>query len=233
MKVWKHLRKLLEYLSPEPSLVSPRKHIAVIAALLAVAAIAGAVVLTPSRHPRSPGAAPDVWEMLHQQLSNRAQVDLVDDFSQGVDDWQSGENLASTWSYDKNGFVNPGSLSLFEPSMHLTNYDLEAVVQIESKGVGLAFRAASSHTYQAVNLLVAGFGRDAFARRGAICRDLGPPIPRGSHPLSRTISIRYVVSRAFGSSRERILAVCSRELDGLLVRCPANLGRGGPILFQG
>lgn len=158
MKVWKHLRKLLEYLSPEPSLVSPRKHIAVIAALLAVAAIAGAVVLTPSRHPRSPGAAPDVWEMLHQQLSNRAQVDLVDDFSQGVDDWQSGENLASTWSYDKNGFVNPGSLSLFEPSMHLTDYDLEAVVQIESKGVGLAFRAASSHTYQAVNLLAQGSG---------------------------------------------------------------------------
>ena len=51
MKHWRHLRgifNLLAYLAPEPSLVSPRKHVAVIAALLAVAAIAGAVVLTPS-----------------------------------------------------------------------------------------------------------------------------------------------------------------------------------------
>ncbi|MGB6947149.1 MAG: hypothetical protein WBE37_32420 [Bryobacteraceae bacterium] len=158
MQLWKQFRKLLEYLSPEPSLVSPRKHIDVIAALLAVAAIAGAVVLTPSHRARSLGAPPDVWEILHQHLSKRAQVDLFDDFSQGVDDWQSGENLASTWSYDKNGFVNPGSLSLFAPSMHLTDYDLDAVVQIESKGVGLAFRAASTHTYQAVNLLVEGSG---------------------------------------------------------------------------
>jgi hypothetical protein len=156
MKVWKQLRKLLAYLSPEPSLVSPRKHISMIAALLAVAAISGAVVLTPSHRTISLGAAPDVWEILHQHVSNRARVDLFDDFSQGLDDWQSGKNLASAWSYDQNGFVNPGALSLFEPSMHLTNYDLDAVLQIESKGVGLVFRAASSRTYQAVQLLLEG-----------------------------------------------------------------------------
>ena len=48
MNRWRHLRNLLAYLAPEPSLVSPRKHLAFLAALLAVAAIAGAVVLTPS-----------------------------------------------------------------------------------------------------------------------------------------------------------------------------------------
>ena len=86
------------------------------------------------------------WEALRQRVSTRAQVDLFDDFSQGLDAWRSGENLSSTWSYDKNGFVNPGALSLFEPSLHLTNYDLDALVQIEAKGLGLVFRAPSTRT---------------------------------------------------------------------------------------
>jgi hypothetical protein len=153
MNLWRQFRDLLVYLAPDPSLVSPRKHIAVVTALLAVAAIAGAVVLTPSHRTK-----PDVWDTLHERVSKRAQVDLFDDFSQGLDAWQSGENLASTWSYDKNGFVNPGALSLFEPTLHLTNYDLDAVVQIEAKGLGLAFRATSARNYQVAKLVVQGKG---------------------------------------------------------------------------
>jgi hypothetical protein len=149
------LRRLIADLWMEPSWLSPqavaRKHIAVITALLAVAAIAGAVVLTPSQR-----AKPDVWASLRQRVSKRAQVDLFDDFSQGLDAWQSGGNLASTWSYDKNGFVNPGALSLFEPSMRLTNYDLDALVQIEARGLGLVFRASSSRTFEAVKLIIEG-----------------------------------------------------------------------------
>jgi hypothetical protein len=91
-------------------------------------------------------------------VSKRAQVDLFDDFSAGLDAWQSGENLASTWSYDKNGFVNPGTLSLLEPSLHLTNYDLDALVQIETQGVGIAFRATSPRSYQAAKLVVQDSG---------------------------------------------------------------------------
>jgi hypothetical protein len=156
MILWRHLRTLLAYLAPEPSLVSPRKHISVVAALLAVTAIAGAVVLTPSHRTKSVKSAPDIWETLQERVSNRAQVDLFDDFSEGLEAWQSGKNRANGWSYDKNGFVNPGALSLFEPSMHLTNYDLDALVQIESKGLGLVFRAASSRTYQVARLVVEG-----------------------------------------------------------------------------
>ena len=163
MKLWPHLRGLLAYLAPERSLVSPRKHIAVIAALLGVAALAGAVVLTPSHRTRSLGVAPlaarpDVWEIMHEHVSQRAQVDLFDDFSQGLDSWQSGENRASNWSYDKNGFVNPGALSFFEPSLHLTNYDVDALVQIEAKALGLTFRGDSSSNYQVAKLVVEGSG---------------------------------------------------------------------------
>lgn len=110
MNAWNYLRGLVRYLFrylwPDPLLFSPRyaarKHIAVIAALLGVAAIGGAVVLTPPHHKLS-SAQPDVWQSLRQRVSTRAQVDLFDDFSQGLGAWQSG-----TWSYDKNGFVNPG-----------------------------------------------------------------------------------------------------------------------------
>jgi len=153
MNAWRHVRNLLAYLAPESSLVSPRNHIAVIAALLAVAAIAGAVVLKPSHHTK-----PDVWENLRQRVSERARVELFDDFSHGLDDWQSGASAASTWSYDNNGFVNLGVLSFFEPSMHLTNYDLDALVQIQAKGLGLAFRAASPQSYQVAKLIAEGAG---------------------------------------------------------------------------
>lgn len=151
----------MAYLAPERSYSAypaiagriARKQIAVITVLLAVAAIAGAVVLTPSRHSR-----PDALAKLKEKVANRAKVDLFDDFSTGLDDWQSGQDLASTWSYDKNGFVNPGALSLFTPSMHLTDYDLDALVQIETKGIGLVFRAAGPKTYQAVQILTGGSG---------------------------------------------------------------------------
>jgi len=161
MSPWIYLRKLFRYLWPDP-LFSPRyaarKHIAVISALLGVAAIAGAVVLTPSRHSKLGGAQPDAWETLRQRVSTRAQVDLFDDFSAGLSSWQSGRGPASAWSFDKNGFVNPGDLSLFQPSMHLTDYNLDALVQIEAKGLGLVFRAASARSYQVAEIQVEGDG---------------------------------------------------------------------------
>jgi len=154
MDLWANFWKLLAYLAPERAYPAiARKQIAVVTALLAVAAIGGAVVLTPSR-----GGKPDTWAKWKDQVANRSQVDLYEDFSAGLDAWQSGENLASTWSYDKNGFVNPGALSLFVPSLRLTNYDLDALVQIETKGIGLVFRAAGPKTYEAVRILVEGSG---------------------------------------------------------------------------
>jgi hypothetical protein len=153
MNRWRHLRKLLAYLAPEASLVSPRKYLAFLAPLLAVAAMASAFVLTPSHRTKA-----DVLEKLRQRVSKRAQVDLFDDFSAGLDAWDMGENHAGAWSYDKNGFVSVGALSLFDPSLHLINYDLDALVQIESKGLGLVFRAASPQSYQVARLIVEGSG---------------------------------------------------------------------------
>ena len=151
------LTNLLKYLAPDPYFVSSRpalrRYLLPLAILLTVAAIAGAVVLKPSR-----GSKPDTWDNFRHKIADRAEVDLFDDFRAGLDSWESDESLASTWSYDTNGFVNPGTLSVLTPSKHLTDYVVDALAQVENKGLGLAFRASGPRSYQAVKLLSDGAG---------------------------------------------------------------------------
>jgi hypothetical protein len=187
--LWHAFRGLAAYLAPERSYPAiARKQIAVVTALLAVAAIAGAVVLTPSRRSNQP----DPWSKIKQQLRQRAQLVLFDDFSSGLDAWQSDENIASTWSYDKNGFVTPGALSLFAPSMHLRNYDLDTVLEIESKGVGIVFRAQDPRTYQAVRIRL-----------------------QGSGPASAVVVERYSVARGRASRPVRVRYPAPFQADAL------------------
>ena len=153
MKIRAHLRKLFRRFAEELSWQSARNHATPIAGLLALAAIAGAVVLTPARRP-----GPDFTEQLRERIAKRARVDLFEDFSQGLDDWQAAESRARAWSYDRNGFVRVGALSLFVPSLPLTDYDVDALAEIDARGLALAFRAASPRNYQAVKLLLRGSG---------------------------------------------------------------------------
>ncbi len=68
--IWRRFRNLVAYLAPEPSLISPRKHIAVITpVLLAVAAFCGRGCFSIPSHHR---AKPDAWEVLRQRVSTGA-----------------------------------------------------------------------------------------------------------------------------------------------------------------
>lgn len=161
MKAGVHLRKVLRRYASELSLSdlslsSARKHVTPIAGLLALAAIAGAVVLTPARP--GPDFTGHLRERILAGLSTRARVDLFEDFSQGLDDWREPENRARPWSYERNGFVRVGALSLFVPSLRLTDYDVDTLAQIDARGLALAFRAASPQNYEAVKLLLIGSG---------------------------------------------------------------------------
>jgi hypothetical protein len=158
MSRWLQFRKLLNQLAPEHWAYAARKHVALLAVLLGLAAIAGAVVLTPSRRSLTLPSGPNVWGTVRQRVTDRAQVDLFEDFSAGLDSWQNGNNHGTSWSFDRNGFVNLGPLLLFEPSKHLRDYDLDALVQIEGKGFGIAFRAASGASYQAAKILLDSSG---------------------------------------------------------------------------
>ena len=203
-----------------------RKQIAVVTVLLAVAAIAGAVVLTPSRRSR-----PDAWAKLKQEVKNRAQVDLFDDFSTGLDGWEGGENRASTWSYDKNGFVNPGALSLYQPSMHLTNYDLDALVQIQTKGIGLVFRAAGPRNYEAIRLLVEGSG----PMPGLVIERYSVVGGKASRPVRVRYPSRFQVDTLYRVHLQVRADEFSLYVQGQLVDdwSDNRLGAGGVGLFCG
>ena len=134
-----------------PTRFSLRRQLLALGILLALTAIAGAVVLKPSRH------KPDAWDNFKRDIAKRAQVDLFEDFQSGLDSWESVENVA-TWSYDLGGLAIPGKLALFTPSLSLTDYDMDSVAQIVDRGLGLVFRASGPRSYQAAKLIVDGSG---------------------------------------------------------------------------
>ncbi len=143
------VQKLWRFLLPTQFNV--RRQLIAITILLALTAISGGVVLKPSRR------TPDAWDNFKKDIVKRAQVDVFDDFQSGLDSWESTESVA-TWTYDLGGLATPGKLALFSPTLKLTDYNVDSVAQVVSKGLGLVFRARGAGTYQAVNLVVDGRG---------------------------------------------------------------------------
>ena len=96
----------------------------------------------------------DHWKNLNQTISNRAAVEFADDFRQGLDAWESRSNLTSSWSYDLAGFVRPGPLAIFKPTVDLTDYNFEFLGEIDQKALGWAFRAVDLNNYYAMKFVV-------------------------------------------------------------------------------
>lgn len=91
---------------------------------------------------------------LDQSISSRAGVVFSDDFRMGLDEWESRSNLTRTWSYDAAGFVRPGPLAVFRPTVDLTDYRFEFLGEIDQKALGWAFRAKDLNNYYAMKFVV-------------------------------------------------------------------------------
>lgn len=87
-------------------------------------------------------------------VAERAAVALNEDFRSGLDEWQSRGDLSSGWSFDGNGFVKPGTLALYRPSMGLTDYDMEFLGLIDKKALSWVVRAKDFDNYYVVKLVV-------------------------------------------------------------------------------
>jgi hypothetical protein len=96
----------------------------------------------------------DRWTVLNKSIVNRAAVAYTDDFRSGLDGWESRSNLTTRWAYDASGFVEPGPLAVFRPTVDLTDYRFEFLGEIDKKGMGCAFRATNLDNYYAVKLVV-------------------------------------------------------------------------------
>jgi hypothetical protein len=96
----------------------------------------------------------DHWKNLNQTISDRAAVAYADDFRSGLDAWESRSNLTTSWSYDATGFVRPGPLAVFKPTVDLTDYRFEFLGEIDQKAMGWVFRAQDLNNYYAMKLVV-------------------------------------------------------------------------------
>lgn len=96
----------------------------------------------------------DRWHTLNKSMVDRAAIAYTDDFRAGLDGWESRSNLTTSWSYDATGFVRPGPLAVFRPTVDLTDYRFEFLAEIDQKGMGCAFRAPNLDNYYAVKFQV-------------------------------------------------------------------------------
>jgi len=119
-----------------------------------------AAVETPSAPvpPEQPGGFAERWQNLQANITDRAAISIADDFRSGLASWEGEPNWAKTWSYDKAGFVRPGSLALYAPSVSLTDYAMEFAGQVEKTGLSWVFRASDTNNYHAARLVVTNPG---------------------------------------------------------------------------
>jgi hypothetical protein len=93
------------------------------------------------------------WKNVKQSMMDRAAIALDEDFRQGLDDWTS-RGGTTEWTFDETGFVRPGPLALYRPSVELTDYQLQFLGMIDKKALSWVVRAADFDDYYVVKLVV-------------------------------------------------------------------------------
>ena len=95
----------------------------------------------------------DFGSSLSSRFGSGTPVTLHENFMSGLAHWSGGGDSAGTW-VRAGDYVLPGKLRLWQPSTHLSNYELEFLGQIEHKGMGWAFRAPDLRNYYGAKLLI-------------------------------------------------------------------------------
>jgi hypothetical protein len=94
------------------------------------------------------------WVNVRQTLENRAAVALDEDFRSGLDNWASPGGSTTEWSFDATGFVRPGPLALYRPSVNLSDYQVQFLGLIDKKALSWVVRAADFENFYVVKLEV-------------------------------------------------------------------------------
>jgi len=93
-------------------------------------------------------------DLIRMTIQRRAVYEVGDNFHAGLASWDGGKGLSKSWVYDREGYVRPGRMALYKPSMDMKDYKLEFLTQIERKSVGWVFRAVDEQNYYAMKLAV-------------------------------------------------------------------------------
>jgi hypothetical protein len=127
------------------------------------------------------------WKTMNETISSRAAVAYADDFRSGLDAWESRSNLTRSWSYDAAGFVRPGPLAIFRPTVDLSDYRFEFLAEIDQKALGWAFRAEDLNNYYAMKFVVVKPGPLPLVRIVRYAVINGKEGPHVEKPLPMTV----------------------------------------------
>ncbi|HSW50387.1 MAG TPA: hypothetical protein VLH09_09445 [Bryobacteraceae bacterium] len=94
------------------------------------------------------------WSRIEEGIGQRAAVELTEDFQGGMETWDGAGNWPRTWQISKAGYVRPGKLALYQPSMRMREYHVEFLMQVEKKAVSWAYRAADQDNYYASKITI-------------------------------------------------------------------------------
>jgi hypothetical protein len=96
----------------------------------------------------------DQWGNVRQTLEHRAAIALDEDFRSGLDSWASPGGSTTEWTFDSTGFVQPGPLALYRPSVSLADYQVQFLGLIDKKALSWVVRAADFENFYVVKLMV-------------------------------------------------------------------------------
>lgn len=113
-------------------------------------------VSSPGKAPAGvpPFAEPGRWEILNARIASRASIDLVEDFRNGLSQWEGRGEWARSWSYDQAGTVRPGQMAFFQPTLGLRDYVLEMKASIDRRSIQWMVRASGPQNYHFARLNV-------------------------------------------------------------------------------
>lgn len=120
---------------------------------------ASASVSAPAASPGGTVApAPDsngVLAGMKKAMAERAAYSATDTLQTGMQSWGTAPKAwAPGWSRNPDGYVHPGDLALFRPSLGFKDYRLEFFGQIENKSMDWVVRAKDQQNYYAMKFTV-------------------------------------------------------------------------------
>ena len=108
-----------------------------------------AVDVGSATEPSTGGTGP--LSSVRRALVRRAAVEVTDTFASGMEAWGAApKTWAKGWSHDPAGYVRPGDMALFRPSLGYKDYRLEFFGLVESKSLDWMVRARDSKNYTAM-----------------------------------------------------------------------------------
>ncbi len=87
-------------------------------------------------------------------IADRAAIGLDENFRQGLDNWMGNSGSTAEWSFDQAGFVQPGRVALYQPSLGLSDYELQFLGAIDKGALSWVVRAIDFQNYYVVKLSV-------------------------------------------------------------------------------